>query len=82
VRTGQSLRDRLIAIALEWQDRYGVAPPITAPLSELDAARLIGMPEDAYSSFMQDKTAVSRGSDFEWMGKRYQVCNPSAGSGL
>ncbi len=33
-----------------------VAPAITAPLSELDASRLVGMPEQTYSSYMQDKT--------------------------
>ena len=49
-KTG-SLRDRLVAVALEWQRRYGVAPPITAPISELDAARLVGMPDEAYSKF-------------------------------
>ena len=67
------LRARLVAIALEWQQRYGVAPPITAPISELDASRLIGMPDDAYSDYMQDKTAVAKGLDFEWKGSRYQI---------
>ena len=30
------LRQRLITVALEWQDRFGVAPQITTPLSEFD----------------------------------------------
>ena len=67
------LRERLIAIALEWQDRFGVAPQITTPISEYDAAMLIAMPEEDYSAFMQDKTAVAKGSDFEYQGVRYQV---------
>ena len=67
------LRARLVATALEWQERYGVAPPITAPISELDASRLVGMPESAYSDYMQNKTAVARGLDFEWSGSRYQI---------
>ena len=67
------LRDRLVEAALEWQRRYGVAPHITAALSEYDASRLIGMPEQSYSDYMQDKTAVSKGADFEWNGERYQV---------
>ena len=71
-KTG-SLRDRLVAVALEWQSRYGVAPPITAPISELDAARLVDMPDEAYLRFMQDKTAVAKGFDFEWSGYCYQV---------
>ncbi len=69
----QDIRAELVAISLEWQQRYGVAPPITAPISELDASRLVGMPEEAYSEYMQDKTAVAKGSDFEWKGTRYQI---------
>ncbi len=68
-----NLRGKLIAIELEWQDRYGIAPQITTPVSEYDAAMLVGMPEEAYSNYMQDKTAVARGSDFEYEGVRYQV---------
>ena len=67
------LRTRLVAISLEWQQRYGVAPPITAPVSELDASRLVGMPDQAYSEYMQDKTAVAKGFDFEWEESRYQI---------
>lgn len=67
------LRQKLVEIALEWQGRYGVAPQITTPISEYDAAMLIGMPEEKYSAFMQDKTAVAKGSDFEYEGVRYQV---------
>ncbi len=69
----EDLRTQLVAVALKWQQRYGVAPPITAPLSELDASRLVGMPEQAYSHYMQDKTAVAKGFDFEWNGNRYQI---------
>ena len=67
------LREDLIEVALEWQERYGVAPQITTPLSEYDAAMLVGMPDDKYSEFMQEKTAVAKGSDFEYAGIRYQV---------
>ncbi len=41
----EDLRGQLVAVALKWQQRYGVAAQITAPLSELDASRLVGMPE-------------------------------------
>ena len=68
-----SLRTILVAIALQWQRRYGVAPQITAALSEYDASRLVGMPDAEYSEYMQDKTAVSKGVDFEWRGTKYQV---------
>ena len=67
------LRNKLISVALEWQERYGIAPQITTPLSEFDAAMMVGFSETEYSHFMQDKTAVSKGSDFVFSGIRYQV---------
>ncbi|WP_250655474.1 hypothetical protein [Alkalimarinus coralli] len=67
------LREKLIEVALEWQDKFGVAPQITTPISEYDAAMLVGMPEEEYSHFMQDKTAVMKGSDFVYKGIKYQV---------
>ncbi|QBG46074.1 hypothetical protein EGM51_01090 [Verrucomicrobia bacterium S94] len=67
------LREQLVATALEWQKRYGVAPAITSTVSEYDAAMLVGCSDADYSAYMQDKTAVSRGSDFVHDGKRYQV---------
>jgi len=68
-----SLRTKLIKVALEWQERYGVAPQITTPLSEYDAAMLVGMPEHEYSGYMQNITAVNQGSDFVYKNIRYQV---------
>ena len=67
------LRHELVKLSLEWQKIYGVAPHITSVISEYDAAMLLGMPEEEYASYMQDKTAVSKGSDFEYNGKRYQI---------
>lgn len=67
------LRDKLVETALEWQKRFGVAPQITAVLSEYDSAMLVGMSEKDYSDFMQDKTAVQKGFDFIFKGKRYQI---------
>lgn len=67
------LRKKLVDIALEWQDKYGVAPSITSSVSEFDAAILVGMSEVEYSNYMQDKTAVSRGHDFIFNGIRYQI---------
>ena len=54
-----TLRNKLIDIALQWQESFGVAPSITSALSEYDAAMLVGMPENEYSEYMKDKTAVS-----------------------
>ena len=68
-----NLRDRLVEVALEWQRRYGVAPHITAQLSEYDAAHLVGMPEDQYGRSRQRDTAVKQGHDFLFDGIRYQV---------
>lgn len=68
-----NLRQRLIEVALEWQESYGVAPHVTPALSEYDAARIVGMYETEYSEYMQDKTAVCKGHDFLYKGVRYQV---------
>ena len=67
------IRQQLVSMALEWQKRFGVAPAITSVLSEYDAAILVGCPEEDYSRFMQDRTAVSKGADLIHEGKRYQV---------
>ena len=67
------LRDKLVEIALEWQERFGVAPQITTVLSEYDSAMLVGISEKEYSDYMQDKTAVQKGFDFIFNGIRYQI---------
>lgn len=70
----KSLRDKLVKVALKWQKDFGVAPQITTSISEFDAAiMLVGVPENEYSNFMQDKTAVRKGFDFEYKNKRYQI---------
>ena len=71
--TEQSLRERLVNIALEWERRFSVAPSITSALSEYDAARLIGHDDDSFSRDCVGRTAVSRGCDFTHHGLRYQV---------
>lgn len=68
-----SLRNKLVDIALQWQESFGVAPSITSTISEYDAALLVGMTENEYSEYMQDKTAVNKGADFVYKGIRYQV---------
>lgn len=68
-----SLRNKLVDTALQWQERFGVAPSITSAISEYDAALLVGMTENEYSYYMQDKTAVSKGADFIFNKTRYQV---------
>lgn len=69
----KTLREKLVDIALQWQDTYGVAPSVTSAVSEYDAAMLVGMTDKEYSEYMQDKTAVSKGTDFIFNGTRYQV---------
>jgi hypothetical protein len=69
----EQLRNKLVEIALRWQERYGVAPSITSTISEYDAAMLVGMSENEYSAYMKDKTAVNKGSDFVFNNTRYQV---------
>jgi hypothetical protein len=77
------LRDRLVKLSLAWQRRYGVAPAITSAISEFDAAMLLGMEDDEYSSYMANQSAVAKGSDFVFNGTRYQVKanRPSGRSG-
>ena len=67
------LRDNLVKLSLEWQNCYGVAPHVTSAISEYDAAMLVGMKEEDYSLYMQDKTAVTKGCDFIYNKKKYQV---------
>ena len=67
------LRDQLVDLALRWEKAFGNAPHITAAISEFDAAQLVGCSADAYSACMRNATAVQRGHDFEFDGKRYQV---------
>ncbi len=67
------VRQQLVSVALEWQRLFGVAPQITSAVSEYDAAILIGCQEEDYSRCMQGRTAVARGADFVYNGKRYQV---------
>ena len=69
----EQLRNKLVEIALQWQERYGVAPSITSRISEYDAAMLVGMSENDYSAYMKDKTAVNKGSDFVFNNTRYQI---------
>ena len=69
----EQLRNKLVDIALQWQERYGVAPSITSTISEYDAAMLVGMSENDYSAYMKDKTAVNKGSDFVFNNTKYQV---------
>ncbi|MGI8402708.1 MAG: hypothetical protein ACR2NS_14070 [Gemmatimonadaceae bacterium] len=68
-----SLRARLVAIALDWETRFGVAPHITSAISEYDAALLVGHSEESYGSDCSGRTAVTRGTDFNCEGVRYQV---------
>ena len=67
------LRDELVRISLEWQEKFGVSPQITSTISEYDAAMLVGMSEPEYSEYMKDKTAVSKGADFVFNNIRYQI---------
>lgn len=60
-----------------------MAPSITSVLSEYDAAQLVGHSDDSFAADCVGRTAVTRGSDFTYLGKRYQVkaCRPSGKPG-
>lgn len=72
-KSPEELRISLIKIALEWQNIFGVSPAITSALSELDAALLVGCESEQYIECMKDRTAVSKGYDFIFNGRKYQV---------
>jgi len=67
------LRNRLVAVALEWERVFGVAPAITRAVSEYDAACLVGHTDETYGLACAERTAVSRGCDFIFDGIRYQI---------
>ena len=67
------LRNRLVAVTLEWERVFGVAPSITSAISEYDAARLVGHTDESYGKACVGRTAVTRGCDFIYNGLRYQI---------
>jgi len=69
----EKLRDRLVAVTLEWERVFGVAPSITSAVSEYDAACLVGHTDESYGKACVGRTAVTRGCDFIFNGLRYQV---------
>jgi hypothetical protein len=68
-----SLRETLVAVVLEWERRYGVAPSATSAISEYDAALLVGHTPSSLSQQAAGRTAVTRGADFVHERVRYQV---------
>lgn len=82
-RAALDLREALVAVSLEWERRYGVAPAITSALSEYDAARLVGHNDLSFAADCVGRTAVTRGSDFLHDCRRYQIkaCRPSGKPG-
>jgi hypothetical protein len=80
---GKSLRNRLVSMALEWENIVGIIPHITTVISEYDAAHLMGCSFAEYSEQIKTMTAVQKGYDFIHEGVRYQVkaCRPSGKKG-
>ncbi len=70
---GAALRAARVRDALAWARRYGVLPRTTSAVSEHDAARLAGLSEAASAASMAGATAVRRGDDVVFDGRRYQV---------
>ncbi len=67
------IRARLVDIALEWEKEFSVIPRITSEISEFDAAVLIGCNEEQYATIKKGVTAVTKGFDFVYNEKRYQI---------
>ncbi|MHB8950203.1 MAG: hypothetical protein ACYC4S_14220 [Rhodoferax sp.] len=72
--TDNALSSDLVRVALEWENKFGVAPQgVTGGVAEFDAAMLTGHSPESYSLEMQGATAVRKGFDFRYSGQRYQV---------
>jgi hypothetical protein len=69
----ESIRDSLVKIALEWESKFTVMPQITSAIAEYDAAQLLGCDEQTFSKIMVGQTAVTKGHDFIYNGKKYQI---------
>jgi hypothetical protein len=67
------LRSELVRVALPWERLYGVAPSITSALSEFDAAVLLACSNSEYREIRRGMTAVTKGYDLRFRGKRYQI---------
>jgi hypothetical protein len=71
--TARDLQKQLVDVVLECEKHFGVAPSITSAISELGAARLVGMTEDADCAGGTHRTAVTKDTDFVCGEVRYQV---------
>jgi hypothetical protein len=69
----ENIRDLLVKIALEWENKFSVMPQITSAISEYDAAQLLGCDDQTYSKIMKGRTAVTKGCDFIYNSKKYQI---------
>lgn len=67
------LRDLLVQISLEWEERFSVAPRITDSVAEYDAAKLVGTSLRIGKGRKQRDTAVTKGFDFRKGDDLYQV---------
>ena len=69
----KQLRRQLVKAALKWESYFGVGPSITSAISEIDAARLVGMKENDYCEGGKSRTAITKDIDFVFKRSRYQV---------
>lgn len=68
------LRDQLVSVVLEWQEKYGVSPVNLAVLAALDAALQVGMSDEDYAGQMLERTqSSSQNADFVMNKQRYIV---------
>ena len=69
----ENIRNLLVKIALEWENKFTVMPQITSAISEYDAAQLLGCDDQTYSKIMKGQTAVTKGYDFIYNDIKYQI---------
>jgi hypothetical protein len=67
------LRDLLAKVSLEWEKRFVNAPQVTGDLAEYEAAKLKGTNLKPGEGREASDTAVTKGVDFRYRNKGYQV---------
>lgn len=59
---GEAIRNKLVAMALQWLEVFVTALSVASAVSEFDAARLIGCSFDDYVQSVHNNSAVTKGT--------------------
>ncbi|MBF0180503.1 MAG: hypothetical protein HQM03_10825 [Magnetococcales bacterium] len=74
IAPGNQLRNDLLVVGRRWQEQFGMTPINYAVIAVYDAAMLVGMTEEQFAEYMQERVlSVGREADFVFERKRYLV---------